>query len=264
MRRTVILPPEGWLHNHPFFICDPCREDDECHPIPGGFKKSRACYTTGSTAHFSRSATIHWSGQPFVFNLQRINPLRMKLICSMLFLALSFSSVCAQGSSVEILKLRASRVEFVSEAPLEIIRAETMDMAGLINAGKGTFAFSIPVQSFRGFNSPLQMEHFHENYLESNRYKTATFKGRIIEDIDFSARGKFEVRAKGILEIHGIARERIIPANIEIRDGSFIISAEFVVPLADHDITIPKIVEQKIAREISVKLDATFTPNEAP
>lgn len=32
------------------------------------------------------------------------------------------------------------------------------------------------------------------------------------------------------------------------------IESDFTVPLADHDIAIPKIVEQKIATEIFIKL----------
>jgi len=60
----------------------------------------------------------------------------------------------------------------------------------------------------------LQKEHFNENYLESDKYPEASFKGKIIEDIDLDKDGEYEVRAKGELTIHGIMQERIIKANI--------------------------------------------------
>lgn len=177
--------------------------------------------------------------------------------------AVSPLSCPAENST--ILRLAESEVRFTSNAPLEIIRAATTEMAGLINTDDGSFAFRIPMQSFKGFNSPLQMEHFHENYMESNDFRYATFQGRIIEDVDFSQTAVLEVRAKGQLDIHGISQERIIKATIDITGpGAVTVRSEFTVPLSDHNITIPKIVEQKIAREIAVEMNATFAADEAP
>jgi hypothetical protein len=45
------------------------------------------------------------------------------------------------------------------------------------------------MQTFEGFNSALQREHFNENYIESNRFPDASFNGKIIEDIDFAKDG---------------------------------------------------------------------------
>ncbi len=151
-------------------------------------------------------------------------------------------------------------VKFKSDAPLELISATSKQLRGAIDTGKRTFAFSIEMNTFQGFNSPLQREHFNENYLESPRYPKATFTGKIIEDVDLSQPGTYEVRAKGTLSIHGISRERIIKSQVRVDEDGIHIESYFTVLLEEHDISIPKIVYQKIAEEIEVWISATLNP----
>ena len=107
-------------------------------------------------------------------------------------------------------QLRDGAVSFLSDAPLEVIGARSGELRGLIDPKQRTFAFAVTVASFEGFNSPLQREHFNENYLESKRYPQITFKGRIIERVDLTTAGTYTIRAKGMLNVHGVERERII------------------------------------------------------
>lgn len=147
-------------------------------------------------------------------------------------------------------------IKFVSNAELELIQASSSKLQGIIDPATNQFAFSIPVQSFRGFNSDLQREHFNEKYMESEKYPKITFAGKIIEQIDFATDGTYDVRAKGDLDIHGQKQTRIIKSKVEISDGVVSIVADFKVPLADHNISIPRIVNQKIATEIEVNVKA--------
>ncbi len=153
---------------------------------------------------------------------------------------------------------RKSRVEFKSDAPLELIEASSEKLQGVIDTEKHTFAFSIPTESFKGFNSPLQQEHFYENYLEAKAFPTCTFKGKIIEQIDFTHDGIYNIRAKGELDIHGVVHERIIKVRLRISKGLINADAAFTVLLQDHDITIPRVVYQKIAEEIKVVIAIEF------
>ena len=50
--------------------------------------------------------------------------------------------------------------------------------------------------------------------------------------------------------------ERIIKATVRITNGKLYISSNFSVLLEDHNITIPKIVNQKIAEEIQISIEA--------
>lgn len=154
----------------------------------------------------------------------------------------------------DIFKIKGN-VYFRSEAPLELIEATSQDLKGIVDFSKGAFAFSVAINSFQGFNSPLQREHFNENYLESDKYERATFTGKIIENVDASTNGKFEIRAKGKLVIHGVEQERIIPVTLTIHDKNISFESQFTVLLREHNIAIPKIVYQKISEEIVVNIN---------
>ena len=145
-----------------------------------------------------------------------------------------------------------------SDAPLEIIKAESHEVKGVIDPASKSFSFSIRMSSFKGFNSEIQQSHFLENYIEVDKYPKATFKGKLIEDIPFDIPGTYSVRAKGNLEVHGVVKERIIRGTLIIRKDAASVQSTFFVPLSDHGITIPKIVLQKIAEQISVDIDIDF------
>lgn len=153
---------------------------------------------------------------------------------------------------------RNAKIDFTSEAQLELIKAASSNVKGLIDPATNQFAFTIDVNSFQGFNSSLQREHFNEKYMESEKYPMATFSGKIIEQIDFLSDGSYDVRAKGDLNIHGVKQTRIIKGKISIKNGTLKINATFDVPLSDHNITIPTVVSQKIATQIKVQFDASM------
>lgn len=148
------------------------------------------------------------------------------------------------------------RIQFQSDAPLELIQAASDEMRGIIDTEQRTFAFSVEMRSFQGFNSPLQRVHFNENYLETNRYPKATFSGKIIETIDWNTEGTYEVRSKGKLIVHGMEQERIIRGTIKIASGMIQLHSTFTVLLDEHQISIPKIMFQKISEEIEVIIEA--------
>jgi len=153
-------------------------------------------------------------------------------------------------------KVSSGSIFFRSDAPLELIKAQSSELRGIFVAEKKQFAFIVLIKSFKGFNSPLQQEHFNENYLESNKYPSASFEGKVIEDIDFSADGVYSIRAKGNLSIHGVVQERIIKAEITVKNSGISIKSSFTVLLTDHNIPIPKVVHEKLASEVKVDIKA--------
>jgi hypothetical protein len=151
-------------------------------------------------------------------------------------------------------------VKFISDAPLELIEASSDQLAGILNIEDRSFSFTIPMVSFQGFNSALQRTHFNENYIESEKYPNSTFNGKIIEDVDFMSPGMRFIRAKGLLNIHGIDKDRIIRCTIHITPGRISVESNFTIPLEDHEIKIPSIVQQKIAEEIEVGISFSMEP----
>jgi polyisoprenoid-binding protein YceI len=174
------------------------------------------------------------------------------------FFALVLLFCCSSISAQKRYTIQQGKIDFVSNAELELISATSTQVQGLVDPATNQFAFTVDLKSFRGFNSELQREHFNEKYMESERFPKAKFSGKIIEQIDFTQNATYEVRAKGDLEIHGQKQTRIIKVKIVTKDGTLRIEAHFNVPLDDHNIAVPTIVRQKIASEISVDFNASM------
>ena len=149
-------------------------------------------------------------------------------------------------------------INFSSEAELELIKAASNDVRGIIDPATNKFAFTVDVNTFKGFNSELQREHFNEKYMESEKFPKASFSGKLIEQIDFTKNGTYEVRAKGDLDIHGVKQTRIIRGKLIINNGTLLVESQFLIPLSDHNISIPTIVSQKIATEIRIDFMASM------
>lgn len=186
----------------------------------------------------------------------------MNIFLTILSILISWAIADAQEIKPLLYHTETGQVTFVSDAPLELISAESKELKGAVDADKLTFAFQVDVRSLKGFNSPLQQEHFYENYIESEKFPVASFSGKIIEKVDFQTPGSMVVRAKGILKVHGVEQERIINCSLNIKEQSFEVTSEFVVPLSDHNITIPRLVFQKIAEEIKITIKAELFPRE--
>lgn len=177
----------------------------------------------------------------------------MKGLLSIFILQFLACSAVAQR-----LQTRNAEISFTSNAQLEVISASSSKVVGIINTATSEFAFKVDIRSFNGFNSELQRQHFYDNYMETEKYPSAAFSGKIIEQIDFTQDGTYEVRAKGDLDIHGEKQTRIIKCKMVIRNNTAALDSRFLVPLIDHNIKIPKIVNQKIATEIEVVFKATM------
>lgn len=164
------------------------------------------------------------------------------------------------GGSAQVFVCKNGTIKFTSEAPLELIKAQSSKASGALDCANKNVLFMLNIDTFEGFNSSLQKEHFRENYMETAKYPTATFKGKIIEDIDFSKSGTYTVRSKGVFTIHGVEKEKIVKVKIQVKGTTMEVETTFDVALEDHNINIPKVVNQKIASVISVEMKGTLKP----
>jgi len=169
--------------------------------------------------------------------------------------------IAANAPAQDLRSVVRGEVSFISEASMERITATSDQVSGVIDLVQRTFALQVPVRSFEGFNSPLQREHFNENYLESGKYPHIIFKGRVIESLDLSKPGTYRVRAKGEITVHGVTRERIIECTCVVTQEGIRVTSFFPVPLDDHAIRVPRVVQSKLAAVVQVKVDLRFGPH---
>jgi len=147
-------------------------------------------------------------------------------------------------------------VKFYSETPMETIEAENKQVNSAYDHSNGVFVFKVLMKSFE-FEKALMQEHFNENYVESDSYPVATFKGKIVNnsDIDLSKDGKVEVQVKGIMKMHGVTKEIETQGIMEIHGDNVHATAKFNIKPSDFDIKIPGAVVKNIAEAMEVTVD---------
>lgn len=179
----------------------------------------------------------------------------------LMLVCLLFFSVIGEGVAQNIFFSNAAELSFFSEARFENIEALSKKGSSAINVSKRELAFKVPIRSFV-FDKGLMQEHFNENYLESDKHPFATFKGIIKENVDLSQNGTYAVNAVGALTIHGITRERTVTGQLVVKEGQILLTASFIVPVADHNIDIPKDKLLNISQDIRVKVKAVYEPKQ--
>lgn len=161
----------------------------------------------------------------------------------------------------QILISNKSEIHFFSSTPLENIEATSKQATAALNTQTGEISVNISIKSFK-FSNTLMQEHFNENYMESEKYPTATFKGKIsdIKTVNFNQEGQYTTEIKGLLTVHGVTKERTLNATIIINKNKTIGNLNFEIALKDHNIEVPEIVFQKIAEIIKVNVSFDFIP----
>ena len=152
-----------------------------------------------------------------------------------------------------------AKINFNSSTPLEDIIAESNQATTFIDIEKNEVAFSVLTTSFK-FRRALMEEHFNENYMESSKFPKAKFSGKIITPIDWKSEKQVTVDVKGELTMHGATKEVTIKAQITPGKGKIVAMTELKVTPEDFKISIPSAVRDKIAKEVTIKIEAVYAP----
>lgn len=160
------------------------------------------------------------------------------------------------GFSQDKILTKNGKITFEASVPsFEEVKGKNEAVTCVINTKTGEIASLALVKGFR-FKIALMEEHFNENYIESDKYPKATFKGKI-ESFDYSKVTK-DVKTytiKGKLELHGKSKDITITATIKkSADGTSLVS-NFTINTDDFGIEIPNVVSKKVSKKVEVTLD---------
>lgn len=139
------------------------------------------------------------------------------------------------------------------------IAANNKSVTCVLDSKTGNVQFAVLMKGFE-FERALMREHFHENYLESDKYPKAVFKGQITNATQdtYSKNGSYEVRVKGQMVLHGETREVETKGKITVDKGKITVSANFPVLLSDYKVLIPGLVSDKVAKTANIKVDCVL------
>jgi polyisoprenoid-binding protein YceI len=179
----------------------------------------------------------------------------MKRFFYPLLLALSISTAVSAQKQFT----KNGNISFFSKTSMENIDASSNQALCVLDVSTGTLQFSVLINSFN-FKKSLMQEHFNENYMESARFPKATFKGSVadIGKVVFSKDGTYKVSVSGDLTIHGVTQKVTTPGVITINAGKITTSSVFTALIADYNISIPKLVEKNISKNIEIKVNAVL------
>jgi polyisoprenoid-binding protein YceI len=156
---------------------------------------------------------------------------------------------------------KTGKISFYSKAPMEDIEAKNKTVAAVMDTKTGALQFSVLMKSFE-FEKALMQEHFNENYVESDKFPKADFKGSIANNssVNYSKDGTYNAVVKGKLTIHGVTKEVEAPGVIKVEGGKIDASSTFNVLLSDYNVSIPSVVKDKVSNSIKITVDCKMDP----
>ena len=183
--------------------------------------------------------------------------MRSHLLLFML-LAVAHSQVSAQKFFT-----KSGRIDFNATAPSspETIEAVNRTVTCVLDAATGQLQFAVLIKGFT-FERALMQEHFNENYLESDKYPKAEFKGAITNNsaVNYAKDGDYTVTVKGKLTMHGETRDVESSGKVSVKGGKISASASFTAVLGDYKVAVPSLVSDKVSKTAKITVACTLEP----
>ncbi|MCB1144009.1 MAG: YceI family protein [Leptospiraceae bacterium] len=177
---------------------------------------------------------------------------RIQFILSLLLLSLS---VYPTEVSHKNFRITSGKIIFLSDAPQEKIKGIGKKISGSASLESKKVSISIDLRDWRTSNK-LQTSHLHENYLETEKFPIAEFRGEI-ESFD-SASGK--INMKGIMKIHGEEKQNTRISGVLSNQGSeYLFQSDFQIDLNDYKIEVPKLLILKLNNIVDLHTEIVLT-----
>jgi polyisoprenoid-binding protein YceI len=150
-------------------------------------------------------------------------------------------------------------ISFFSKTNMENISADNNQVMSVLNIQSGELLFTVLMKGFH-FEKALMEEHFHENYVESEKFPKASFKGAVAEisKVNFGVDGSYNITVAGDLTIHGVTQKVSTNGKIVISGGKITASSKFIIKLADYKVLIPKLVKENISETLEISVQCLY------
>ncbi len=155
---------------------------------------------------------------------------------------------------------KANSVRFISEAPVEQIEGVTDAIDGYIlweknnPLSKSEFYFQVDLNTI-DTGIELRNRHMRENYLETDNFRYAVYKGEITSIDTLDNVSAFQVVVEGLINLHGEDQQYKITGAVHKEGKTLKVSSDFEISLSAHKIMVPKLMFMKISEIIHIELD---------
>ncbi len=156
---------------------------------------------------------------------------------------------------------KEGKITFYSHTPLEDITAKNTSVGSIINSSTGEIVFTLKMTDFI-FPKKLMQKHFNNNYVESDKFPKATYKGMITnnDSVNYQKKGTYPVMVTGDMSIHGVTREVSAEGTISVTGEGIEANAVFMLQPEKYDIKIPRLVRKRLAENVEITVDMSYNP----
>ncbi|MGQ7946016.1 YceI family protein [Flavobacterium sp. WC2509] len=164
--------------------------------------------------------------------------------------------------SQEKLITKSGTIIFDASFPsFDEVRGTNSNVTFVLNPTTGEIASLAIMKGFQ-FEIALMEEHFNENYMETDQYPKAIFRGQIEGFDTNNLTGEYkDYIIKGKLELHGKSKEINANARISKTGSRITIFSSFPVNTSDFSIPIPALIKYKLASKVNIKISAVLIPD---
>ncbi|MEI6576634.1 MAG: YceI family protein [Bacteroidota bacterium] len=150
-------------------------------------------------------------------------------------------------------------VHIFSKTTMENVEAKNNQVNCAYDVKTTNLVFKVLVKSFV-FERALMQEHFNENYMESDKFPSANFTGKVTNasDINFAKDGIYKATVEGNLVIHGVTKKVTEQGTFEVKGDKIMLKSKFAVVYADFNIKIPAAVAKSFTESIDVNVDLSM------
>lgn len=137
--------------------------------------------------------------------------------------------------------------------------AASKEGTGVLQVDNSSVAFLVAMKTFH-FNNALLEEHFNENYLHSDKYPNATYRGKLIgftPDM-LTKDGVYNISSEGQVTLHGATQPFKAPVKLTVKGKTATFECTFKIKAEDYKIEIPGVVKPKLAEETPLQATIKF------
>lgn len=148
-------------------------------------------------------------------------------------------------------------ITFYSKTAVQNIEAVNKKALVVMDLVANKIEFGVLIKGFE-FEKALMQEHFNEDYLESDKYPKALFKGAFdnVADIPtIPSNKKISLSVKGNLTMHGVTKPISAIAVLQIKGDIITGITSFKVLLSDYNIKLPGVVGNNVSKEIEISVN---------
>jgi hypothetical protein len=140
--------------------------------------------------------------------------------------------------------------------------AQSKEGTAVLKVETSEVALLVPMKTFH-FNNALLEEHFNENYLHTNKFPNATFKGKLVgfTKDQLSKDGVYNLSSEGQVTLHGVTKDFKAAAKMEVKGKTCTFTCNFKIKAEEYAIDIPDLVKPKLSEQTPIDAIIIFQLN---